>query len=611
MGSKKIIITLKAKLALLFLALALVPLAGIGAYAVRTTERLIVDLVMRQLENAAADKAALLERWLVERKADMQVIAGTSLIQSLEPERMAPYLKLIQDKYGVYESITVIDDRGGPVFSHRGAAVDPGILAWIAAVPDHLYTSAITHLPEAEQSTFHIAAPVFDGGKIVGAVYGTVGTSKIIHSILNVELGITGECYLVDKEGTFLAHKEPHRILTQNISQSDSFRNIFDRRDQRKPYLDYRGIAVLGKSQEVAGTGWYLVVEQDRDEALESVDALRRYLYLTVFLCISSAFLLTWIIARHIISPIRALAQSADILANAQAGAAPLQTHRRDEIGVLCRAFDNMVSKVSERQNHLEQKVTLQEAELKESDLTLKQIKVIAERSEKFAAIGRLGAALAHEIRTPLTSLKLFLESVQAETDITSEYEEDFAVAMGQVGRIEAAINRLLDFTKPQDLVCAPIDIDRLIADVVFMIRPMANKQACAVEVCLQENLPVVEGDKRFLEEALVNLLINSLEAMTGPGQIAITAAGDHCPLQGRNVPGIRIDVGDSGQGIPRDHLGVIFEPFFTTKSSGTGLGLPLVQHTVNRHGGHIRVASRSGEGTVFSLFLPLKVVAS
>jgi two-component system, NtrC family, sensor kinase len=356
LGSKKIIVTLKAKLALLFLALALVPLAGIGAYAVRTTERLIVDLVMRQLENAAADKAALLERWLAERKADMQVIAGTSLIQSLEPERMAPYLNLIQDKYGVYESITVIDARGGPVFSQRGAAIDPGILAWIAAAPDHLYISAITHLPEAEQSTFHIAAPVLDGGKIVGAVYGTVGTRKIIHSILNVELGATGECYLVDKEGTFLAHKEPHRILTQNISQSDSFRNIFDRRDLRKPYLDYRGVAVLGKSQEVAGTGWYLVVEQDRDEALESVDALRRYLYLTVFLCISSAFLLTWIIARHIIRPIRALAQSADILANAQAGAAPLQTHRQDEIGVLCRAFDNMVSKVSERQNHLERK---------------------------------------------------------------------------------------------------------------------------------------------------------------------------------------------------------------------------------------------------------------
>jgi two-component system, NtrC family, sensor kinase len=608
LGSGKTIFTLKTKLALLFLTLALVPLCIIGAYAIHTTERLIVDLVLRQLENAAADKAALLERWLVERKADMQVLAGTSLVKTMDPRMIAPYFHLIQSKYGVYKDIAVVDGSGNLVFSNHGGPLNVAVHPWSrAAAQQTLYLSEIAYLPEQEESTFTIAAPVLDGEQIMGAVYGTVGTSTIIYSILNIALGVTGECYLVDQNGTFLAHKEPHRILKENISQSDSFKNIFGRHDQKKPYLDYRGVEVLGRYQKVSGTQWYLVVEQDRDEAFESVDALRRYLYVTVFLSISCAFVLTWIIARHFVSPIRALARSADILADSQTGRAPLQTQRQDEIGALCRAFENMALKVRERQDGLEQKVSLKEAELKEIDLTLKQIKIIAERSEKFAAIGRLGAAVAHEIRTPLASIKLFLESVQSEIEISSEYEEDFSIAMGQITRIEAAINRLLDFTKPQDLVFDTIGIAQLVQEVVFMIRPMANKQACVLETHMESDLPNIEGDKRFLEEALINLLINALEAIPAHGRISITASRDHFDRDGRNLPCIRIDVADNGHGISAEAMKLLFEPFFTTKTSGTGLGLPLVYHTVKRHGGLIRVDHQAGGGAVFSIFLPLQ----
>jgi two-component system, NtrC family, sensor kinase len=238
------------------------------------------------------------------------------------------------------------------------------------------YTCNYFHPPEEEESTFHIAAQILDDeDNIKGMVYGTVGTSKIIYFILNVSLGETGECYLVDKEGTFLAHKEPRRILKENISQSDSFKNIFGQRDRYKTYLDYRGIEVLGTFQKVEGTDWYIVVEQDRDEAFHSFDALKRYIYLTVLLCIGSAFMLTWVISYHIVSPIRALSQSADILANSEFEKVVVNINREDEIGMLSRAFENMAVKLQERQNHLEQKVDLKEARLKETDIILKQLK--------------------------------------------------------------------------------------------------------------------------------------------------------------------------------------------------------------------------------------------
>lgn len=603
---KTILFPLQAKLVLLFLVLSLVPLAAIGAYAITITEQLIVNLVLRQLENVAADKAAILERWLGERKADLHVIAGTSLLKTMAPEQIAPYLNLIQQHYGVYKDITVVGSDNKIVFSTQGARNLSDIApADVGVAEGDLFLSEITYLGQAQESTFHIVAPIYNDGELRGRVYGTVGTHNILYYILSVSLGQTGECYLVDNNGTFLAHKEPRRILKENISQSESFKNIFDARERKQSYLDYRGIEVLGTYQKVAGTEWYLVVEQDRAEAFQSVDSLKRYIYLTVLLCISSAFLITWVISYHVVRPIRRLSRSADILANSQLDLTLLKTDRRDEIGMLYRAFGNMALRIRERQNTLEHDITLKEAALKETDLTLKQIKLIAERSEKFAAIGRLGAAVAHEIRTPLTSLKLFLESVETDIKISPDYEEDFTIAMGQVKRIEGAINRFLDFSKPQELTLSKVDIARLVEDVVFMIRPMAVKQECVVEMDIDDPLPPIDADKKFLEETLINLLINSLEAIDDAGKITVTARRDQLDGNGRSLACIRIDVGDSGPGIAEDHLPLIFDPFFTTKSSGTGLGLPLVLNTLKRHGGDVRVQSHPKKGTVFSLFLP------
>ena len=612
-SKNKLAFNLQTKLMLIFLMVALVPIGVIGVFSIKTTQQLIVNMLMRQLENVAVDKIAILERWLNERKADMLVMAASPILKSMDPQIIAPYLDLIQKNYGVYIKHTVVSSDGEIAFSFYDGKINTEIPnVFVDDIVENLQLSKISYLPEEKESTFHIAAPIIDDeGKREGTLYGTVGTSKIINFILNVSLGKTGECYLVDNEGTFLAHKDPHRILNQNISQSDSFKNIFGKRDLHKTYLDYRGIEVLGTSQKVEGTDWYIVVEQDRDEAFHSFDALKRYIYLTVLLCIGSAFIFTWVISWHIVRPIRELNRSADIIANSEFEKVTINIDREDEIGMLSRAFENMAVKLQERQNHLEQKVDLKEARLKETDIILKQIKQVAERSEKFAAIGRLGAAVAHEIRTPLTSLKLFLESVQSEIEISPDYIEDYRIAMQQIKRIEATINRFLDFSKPQELVFSQIDISQLIENVLVMIRPMVNKQECFLDITIEKDLPQINGDKKSLEEALINLFVNSLEAMGDHGKLFVVVQKDLLNLNGQTESCIRIDIGDSGCGISEDQIVNIFDPFFTTKSSGTGLGLPLVLNIIKHHGGDIRVKSHINTGTLFSLYLPLKLKPS
>jgi signal transduction histidine kinase len=601
--------SLRVKVMLLFLVLALAPLAGIGWFSIRTAEQMVASMMIRQLENVAADKVAILERWLDERKADLMVMAGTSLVKSMDPEQMAPYLDLIREKYGVYRELAVVSAAGDLVFRSRSDTAPAAAGGWDGyVVRKFLYISGITYEPEERESAFKIAAPVYgDDGALAGTIYGSVGTNKIIFFILNVSLGETGECYLVDREGRFLAHKEPHRILTENISQSDSFKNIFEQRDRKQAYLDYRGIAVLGTFRNVAGTDWHVVVEQDRDEAFESADTLKRIIYLTLLLCIGSALALTWMISWHIVSPIRALSRYSESIANAQFDKPRLTLDRTDEIGMLFQAFENMSRKLQQRQNHLEHTVGLREAELKETDMVLRKTKIVAERSEKFAAMGRMGAAVAHEIRTPLTSLKLFLESVESEIRISEEYAADFTMAMQQINRIETTINRFLDFTRPRDPVFSEIDVANLMAEVISIVRPLVNRHECLMDVDIGENLPVITGDRKLLADALINLFVNAVEAMPEHGVLRAGAHGDDFDENGgRITPCVRIDISDTGCGIADDQLEHLFEPFYTTKASGTGLGLPLAAATIRNHGGVLRVKSKIGCGATFSIYLPL-----
>jgi len=603
---EKPVFNLRTKVMLIFLALAMVPLVVIGWFSLQITEKIILNMVIQQLENAAADKAAIVERWLDERKADMEVMANTSIVRSMNPDLIKPYLKLTRDKYGVYKDLAVANTDGAVICN---TSESPFFLPPDSAnFKDRFYMSEITYAPEEKESSFYVAAPVFSSDKeITGTIYGLVGTNKIIFFVLNISLGQTGECYLVNEEGRFLAHKEPHRILTDNISQSESFKNIFQKRDRKKAYLDYRGIEVLGTFLNVAGTNWYIVVEQDKKEAFQGAATLKSIIYLTVLLCICSALALTWMISYNIISPIRRLSRYAEMIADSRIDQPVVKTQRKDEIGMLYRAFEHMYEKLRQRHDNLRQKVGLKDEQLRQTDKILEKTRQIAERSEKFAAMGRMGAAVAHEIRTPLTSLKLYLESAQELITQSAEDQEDFRIAMKQVNRIESSVNRFLDFVKPEEMVFSLIDIPVLVEDVLHMIRPLASRQGCQTQKHLPAGLARISGDRKLLAEALVNLTVNSLEAMEENGILSISAQEDSFESNNGQKPCVRIDIRDTGSGIAENQMENLFEPFYTTKASGTGLGLPLVLNTIQSHGGTIGVQSTPGKGTVFSLYIPVE----
>ncbi len=592
---------LQIRVMLLLLLSALVPLSIVGAFSIRTAEELITNMVSNQLENVAHDKAALLDRWMSERKSDLNVVAGSSIVGSMEPARIASYIQLVMDNYRVYRRFVVLSIDGEVIFDSSGKrSVDLQEEWYRHGIDGKLYTSDIFLDPEAHESVFYVSAPIVDDrGHVEGVTCATVGTQAILSMILAVSLGETGECYLVDKEGTFLAHKDPKRILTDNIAQSESFKKIFGAEGLKKIYTDYRNIEVLGASRKVAGQDWYLVVEQDRDEAFREADRLKRYVYLAIVFSLIGAVILAWLLSFYVANPIRALSEAAENLARGEFENALVTSNRTDEIGMLYGAFGSMAKQLQARQHSLEEKVGLTEAELRKTELA-------AARSQQLAALGRLAAGVTHEIRTPIASLKLFLESVEAEIEISPEYEEDFQVAMGQIKRIEATINRFLDFARPQEPILSLIHPKDIIDEALLVVRPKANQQETLVSVHADGALPQIRGDRKQLGEVLVNLMVNALEAMAQRGELTVSARPASYQMANGPTKCVLISVSDTGPGIEEGNHEKIFDPFFTTKASGTGLGLSIVQTVVRGHGGEITVESVTGRGTTFHLFLPM-----
>ena len=602
--------SLRFRVAAVILLVSMVPLGIVSVFAVRTARRVIISIVNNQLENLAAEKQDLLERWIAERRGDLAVVAGASVTRSMDATSIGPYLDLVQRQYGVYKRFVVAGADARIVYDTQGRTGSVRDEEWYRHLANEpTYMSEVSPDPRSEGSVFRIAQRVLDQqGKPAGAVCATVGTQPILARVLTVSLGQTGECYLVDRTGTFLAHKEPQRILKQNIAQSESFTNIFGRSGPRPIYTDYRGIAVLGASRAVTGTPWYVVVEQDRDEAFQSLYHMMHNIYLVIALTVFGAIGLSWVLASYVTSPVRALSEAAYAISRGDfAQAQTAHVARNDEIGALHTAFRHMADQLSDRHAQLQTRIGTTEAELQKAYEQLKGTLEAAARTEHLAALGRLAAGVAHEIRTPLTSLKLFLQSVGEEIAVSAEHGEDYRIAMQQVRRIETTINHFLDFARPSQPVLVELDFQKLLDEAMVVVMPRANQQEIEVRRSIATGLPKVEGDMRQLGEALVNLLVNALEAMPNKGRLTISIQTENAESAGTDHPWVRIDVSDTGPGIKPAHLSRLFEPFFTTKASGSGLGLAIVKGTVERHGGTITVRSEPDAGTTFSMRLPGK----
>jgi len=228
----------------------------------------------------------------------------------------------------------------------------------------------------------------------------------------------------------------------------------------------------------------------------------------------------------------------------------------------------------------------------------LKEMEARVRRSERLAAIGKLAADMAHEIRNPLASLSGSIELLGRVAPLSPENQELMGIILTEADRLNQILTDFLAYARPAPLVPAPLDLALVVEETLKMLQNVRPPGA-ALKLVAEVNGPIpIEADLNQVKQVLWNLLQNALEAMPEGGTLTVRAA----PTPDG---GATLEVADSGEGIAPEDLGRIFDPFFTTKRQGLGLGLATVHRIVEAHGGRVEVDSAPGHGSSFTVHWP------
>jgi signal transduction histidine kinase len=232
----------------------------------------------------------------------------------------------------------------------------------------------------------------------------------------------------------------------------------------------------------------------------------------------------------------------------------------------------------------------------------LEQARSHVMRAERLAAVGELAAGVAHELRNPLTSVKLLIQTAAQRHPGTALAGRQLQVVQQEIARMESTIQGLLDFARPPELHRVAHDLRTTVQRALNLVEGRAKQQNVAISEKVPSRPVVVSGDPEQLHQIFVNLLLNGIEAMPQGGPLIVDVEAEE--------PGriCRVSVSDSGDGIPQQILDRIFEPFATSKEHGTGLGLAISHRIAKEHGGVLLAANRTEGGAVFTLELPLSM---
>ncbi|HZQ71054.1 MAG TPA: ATP-binding protein [Terriglobales bacterium] len=254
---------------------------------------------------------------------------------------------------------------------------------------------------------------------------------------------------------------------------------------------------------------------------------------------------------------------------------------RNDEIGDLGRNFNRMVQQLRESREEIHR--------LHQTQMS---------RAEHLATLGELATGLAHEIRNPLAGIAGVIEIVGRDLPSTSPARAVVKDVRQEIAQINHIITDLLQTARPHPPEIRRSDLNTTVEHSVMLARQQALSKAIKIELKKDPALPEVEHDSDQIHQVLLNLLLNSIQAIEGHGTITveITEDGGYAAIA----------VSDTGRGIAPEHLPNIFRPFYTTKGNGTGLGLSLAKRIVEEHDGKIDVESSAGRGTTFLVRLPI-----
>ncbi|MBI2506108.1 MAG: HAMP domain-containing protein [Candidatus Latescibacteria bacterium] len=342
----------------------------------------------------------------------------------------------------------------------------------------------------------------------------------------------------------------------------------------------YRDIAVPVLNREVGVVRIGMLESRIQQRTISVIQIMSSMVVIFLAIGIAGAFICARLIAR----PIAQIIRAADTFDLKKADAPLVKIASRDELGMLGSRFNEMMIRLREVY-----------AEMRDA-----QARLI--HAEKLTTIGTLAASIAHEVNNPLAGLRNCLRRLRKGPGNAAQTEAYIAMMMRALDRIEATVRGLLNFARQQEVEVRPLSILEVIREALDLTDHRLKSGRIEVRADLGADIPDVLVDRHRLGQVFVNLILNAADAMPEGGRLTVAANYRVAETAGW----AEVVIADTGMGISTEVLPHIFEPFYTTKPQGTGLGLSVSRNIIEEHGGKIAMHSAEGQGTRFTVLLPV-----
>jgi signal transduction histidine kinase len=301
---------------------------------------------------------------------------------------------------------------------------------------------------------------------------------------------------------------------------------------------------------------------------------------LSVCLTLGLGGVLVWMFLYRVLLPLRGMVADLRLFRGNPDGSTD-----EDELRAMGGYFRELMSDVTDTRSRLERS----------------RLRLAA--AEKLAAVGKLAATVAHEIRNPLTAMTMWLFAAQEKVRGDAELEQQLGIISEEMTRLESIIRNFLEFSRPMELHCRPTEVDCIVQQTLDLFELRLKERKIRVAKDATGTVPAIEADADKLKQVFINLIGNALDAMADGGEIRIGTTVEN-DAAGRRMVVVRFH--DSGSGMPKDVQARVFDPFFTTKDDGTGLGLCIAAQVMARHEGSLVLESSTEHGTTFAVWLPV-----
>lgn len=590
------------RLLLSHLSLATIPVLIVGLLLISTARQSIEDTVTDG-NSEVAKRAANEIRLYIDRADDIVRGAADNMgLLDASPLQRQKMIDNVVVKHEQFRELVVLDRDGKELLSTRLAgSIQPEIREDIIMPVGQ--TSTISHVFISKDGLpqISITAPVNRLNQVVGYLTAVVNLKDMWDLVDSVQLGTAGTqgagyAYVISGDGHLIAHPDRERVYRQEDVRSTEIGRAVS--SQRSGFLSYSGARgdVVAAYAPIEPYGWSVVIEQSATSAFVRSREMKWEISLLIVVSAVVAALIGILFAEKIARPIKSLVRGVILFGQGQLPHA-IEAPRGGELTVLANEFNSMALNLREKERQLQQ-------------------------SERLATLSKFAAILSHEIRNPLNSMVINLQILKREIEkpVGSSEKRDKSLqrVMSEIWRMDELVENFLTYARPAELNLTRRDLTEIVEEVVDIQREAARGRSITL---ITHNLAVARDvlvDVNQIKQVFLNVILNAFDAMDQGGILDVemgnsVSSGADGSSTGpeEHTQFVAVSFKDTGCGIDSENLDRIFEVYYTSKPLGTGLGLPIAQQIVEKHGGRMVASSLPGTGSTFTVSLPVLAAQS